>query len=276
MRPVDREAPRKTVEVHNMDAVTEWAVQMEVLTMKMDNLSKSVNMVHQLPYVCEGCGADHATTRCFLASTHVNQPEEVSIKNLEQQVGQIATVIANRPPGTLPSDIEKNPREQVLAVEVVNYATIELPSFTPANPVKAYLPKITVKKKVNEKNQVPTMGEESVEQSREAIDNDQKIVSDSTQFKANVLGTTLTPLLPFPQRLQKTNLEKQAMKFLEVLKKLKLGLGDPKAAFIILQLEDRSLKHPYGIVEDMLIKAKEFIFLADFIILDIDKAYQVQ
>ncbi|XP_022843304.1 uncharacterized protein LOC111366842 [Olea europaea var. sylvestris] len=43
----------------------------------------------------------------------------------------------------------------------------------------------------------------------------------------------------------------------------KLGLGVPKATSIILQLADRSLKHPYGIVEDMLIKA-ENLALLDF------------
>ncbi|XP_022855738.1 uncharacterized protein LOC111376959 [Olea europaea var. sylvestris] len=51
----------------------------------------------------------------------------------------------------------------------------------------------------------------------------------------------------------------------------KLGLGDPKAASIILPLADRSLKHPYKIVKDMLIKAEEFIFPADFKILDIEE-----
>ncbi|XP_022883559.1 uncharacterized protein LOC111400376 [Olea europaea var. sylvestris] len=55
----------------------------------------------------------------------------------------------------------------------------------------------------------------------------------------------------------------------------KLGLRDPKTVFIIVQLADRSLKHPYGIVENTLIKAVEFIFLADFINLDIEEAYQM-
>ncbi|XP_022876965.1 uncharacterized protein LOC111395199 [Olea europaea var. sylvestris] len=55
----------------------------------------------------------------------------------------------------------------------------------------------------------------------------------------------------------------------------KLGLGDPKAASIILQLAERSLKHPYRIVEDMLIKVGVFIFPTDFIILDIEEAYQM-
>ncbi|XP_022883520.1 uncharacterized protein LOC111400337 [Olea europaea var. sylvestris] len=197
MWPTDREAPRKTSGLHNVDAMTALAVQMEVLTMKMDNLSKSVNMVHQSPPVCEGCGADHASTRCPLASTHVNQFKEVSyalnfqrqqnnpfsntfnpgwknhpnfswsnnqgqeqgrsnqnkppgfqqqqqqgrrpsledllaqyitkteinfqnqqasIKNLEQQVGQIVAALSSRAQGTLPSNIETNLKEQVKAI----------------------------------------------------------------------------------------------------------------------------------------------------------------
>ncbi|XP_022860721.1 uncharacterized protein LOC111381202, partial [Olea europaea var. sylvestris] len=51
----------------------------------------------------------------------------------------------------------------------------------------------------------------------------------------------------------------------------KLGLRDPKVAPIILQLTDRSLKHSCGIVQNMFIKVGEFIFPADFIILDIEE-----
>ncbi|XP_022861537.1 uncharacterized protein LOC111381918 [Olea europaea var. sylvestris] len=43
----------------------------------------------------------------------------------------------------------------------------------------------------------------------------------------------------------------------------------------IPKLADRTLKHPYGIIEDMLIKTGEFIFPADFIILDIEEASQI-
>ncbi|KAL8100329.1 hypothetical protein AgCh_032544 [Apium graveolens] len=37
------------------------------------------------------------------------QSQAVSIKTLENQIGQIANALLNRPPGTLPSDIETNP-----------------------------------------------------------------------------------------------------------------------------------------------------------------------
>ncbi|XP_022899408.1 uncharacterized protein LOC111412718 [Olea europaea var. sylvestris] len=304
----------------------------------------------------------------------VMQNQQASIHNLENHMGQIAAALANKPQGALSNDTEKNPREQVLAVEVVNYATIELPSLTSTIPVKAYappfpfpqrlqrqptvepvqaittksgvqLPEITTKRKEIERTQTPGKGKEPMEQSEEAIEKGQLIVSDSQQLKTKVPSTSPIHPVPFSQRLQKTKLEKQAMKFLKVLKKLhvnilfidpiiqipnysnflkemltkemkmpehetiilskecsmiiqhrihpklkdpesftlpcsignlqvinclidsgasinlihlslygNLGLGDPKEASIILQLADSSLKHSYGIVEDMLIK----------------------
>ncbi|XP_022860049.1 uncharacterized protein LOC111380654 [Olea europaea var. sylvestris] len=293
MWPSDKEVSRKTTGIYNVDAVIALTAQMEAITRKLDSLTHSVNMVQTPTPKCASCGVDHITANCSLASTHIGQPanvsyaqnyqrqngpytynyhpslnkhpnyawvdnsdqvnqmrgnplaiqqkeekrqsleetviqnQQASIHNLEKQVGQIAIALANRAQGTLLSDTKKNPKEQVLAVEVVNYATIETPLIKPATPVQTYvlpipfpqrlqrqpkneqaqaittrsrvqLPEITVKKKGTEENRIPTSGKEQVGQ--------------------------------------------------------KLGLGDPKAASIILQLADQSLKHPYEIVEDILIK----------------------
>ena len=50
----------------------------------------------------------------------------------------------------------------------------------------------------------------------------------------------------------------------------KLGLIKAKLTIVMLQLVDRSLKHPRGIIEDVLVKVDKFIFLVDFIVLDIE------
>nr|XP_009789277.1 PREDICTED: uncharacterized protein LOC104236929 [Nicotiana sylvestris]XP_016442804.1 PREDICTED: uncharacterized protein LOC107768216 [Nicotiana tabacum] len=47
-----------------------------------------------------------------------------------------------------------------------------------------------------------------------------------------------------------------------------LGLGDPCPTTVILQLADRSLAHPEGVIEDVLVQVGSFIFPVDFIILD--------
>jgi hypothetical protein len=49
---------------------------------------------------------------------------------------------------------------------------------------------------------------------------------------------------------------------------LQLGLGELKHTSMTLQLADRSMKIPRGIVEDVLIKVDKFYFLVDFIVLD--------
>ena len=41
------------------------------------------------------------------------QSQAVSIKTLENQIGQIANALLNQPPGTLPSDTETNPGKKV-------------------------------------------------------------------------------------------------------------------------------------------------------------------
>ncbi|XP_043695157.1 uncharacterized protein LOC122645837, partial [Telopea speciosissima] len=47
-----------------------------------------------------------------------------------------------------------------------------------------------------------------------------------------------------------------------------LGLGELKPTKITLQLADRSVKVPKGMIEDVLLKVGEFIFPIDFIVLD--------
>jgi hypothetical protein len=49
---------------------------------------------------------------------------------------------------------------------------------------------------------------------------------------------------------------------------LQLGLGELKPTTMTLQLADRSVKIPWGIIEDVLIKVDKFYFPVDFIVLD--------
>ena len=47
-----------------------------------------------------------------------------------------------------------------------------------------------------------------------------------------------------------------------------LGIGNLNPTKIILQLADRSVRTPRGVVEDVLIQVDKFHFLVDFIVLD--------
>ena len=54
-----------------------------------------------------------------------------------------------------------------------------------------------------------------------------------------------------------------------------LGLGEARPSTVTLQLADKSLKHPRGVIEDVLVKVDKFIFSADFIILDMKEDKEI-
>ncbi|XP_024032154.1 uncharacterized protein LOC112094726 [Morus notabilis] len=55
----------------------------------------------------------------------------------------------------------------------------------------------------------------------------------------------------------------------------KLGIGETWLTIVTLQLADRSLAHPEGKIENVLVKVDKFIFPADFIILDYEADREV-
>ena len=55
----------------------------------------------------------------------------------------------------------------------------------------------------------------------------------------------------------------------------RLGLGEARLATVTLKLADRSLKHPRGVIVDILVKVDKFIFPADFIVLDMEEDKEI-
>ncbi|KAJ0969579.1 hypothetical protein J5N97_022456 [Dioscorea zingiberensis] len=51
---------------------------------------------------------------------------------------------------------------------------------------------------------------------------------------------------------------------------MQLGLATPKPTGMTLQLADRSVRRPKGLAEDVLIQINQFVFPADFVLLDVD------
>ncbi|XP_015940429.1 uncharacterized protein LOC107465957 [Arachis duranensis] len=51
----------------------------------------------------------------------------------------------------------------------------------------------------------------------------------------------------------------------------KLAIEDVKPTRMSLEMADRSLKIPNGVVENLLVKVRDFIFPADFVILDMEE-----
>jgi len=42
-----------------------------------------------------------------------------------------------------------------------------------------------------------------------------------------------------------------------------------------LQLANRSMKYPYGVAEDVIVKVEKFMFLVDFVVIDIEEDIEV-
>ena len=55
----------------------------------------------------------------------------------------------------------------------------------------------------------------------------------------------------------------------------RLGLGEAKPMIVTLQLADRSLKHPRGVIEGVLVKVDKFIFPTNFIVLDMEEDKEI-
>ena len=55
----------------------------------------------------------------------------------------------------------------------------------------------------------------------------------------------------------------------------RLGLSEARSTTVTLQLADRSLKHPKGVIEDVLVKVDKFIFPANIIVLDMEEDKEI-
>jgi hypothetical protein len=57
---------------------------------------------------------------------------------------------------------------------------------------------------------------------------------------------------------------------------LQLGLRELKPTSMTLQLADRSMKRPRGIIEDVLIKVDKLYFPMDFIVIDTEPVHNIE
>ncbi|XP_073152975.1 uncharacterized protein [Henckelia pumila] len=401
----ERNAVRRSAGMHQVDAFTSVAAQLEVMNKRIEELTLGQSAMRIQEVWCEKCGAEHFTKDCqtgnpsyqpdggmvnhvgnqnrprndpfsntynpgwrqhpnfswggqnnrsygnqnhgrqpqeekpsmeqmmqkFISSTETRmQNQDASIKNLENQIGQLAKALSSRELGILPSDTEKNPKKQVKADELRSGKKIEGERQS---------------KKESETDIPGTTAGKS---------------SNSTQTPTSESNIAIPS--PFPAALKKAKLDSQFAKFLEVFKKLninipfadalmkmpsyakflkeilsskrkleehamisltencsalvqnkippkqkdpgsfyipcvinevqfqkalcdlgasinlmpysvfrKLSLGEPKSTRMSLQLADRSIKYPRGIIEDVLVKVDKFIFLVDFVVLDMEE-----
>ena len=127
---------------------------------------------------------------------------KVSLRNLENQVGQLARNLSRRPHGGLPSNIEKNLIEEVNAVTLRNGRELEEIEREPR------------KKMEKDKKAV----EETLEIDKYESSKETPKVSEALKV------STYKPKIPLPARLKQQQPDQQFSKFLETFKKLHINI----------------------------------------------------
>ncbi|KAH9780125.1 hypothetical protein KPL71_007966 [Citrus sinensis] len=242
----------------------------------------------------------------FMTKTETTfQNQAASIRNLVVQVGQIANLLSSRQQGSLPRNTETNPREQVNAIvlwsgkqldepqkeakkvdegqakdttKVSKAINLEIPQPKLVAQVKAYVPPISFPQHALEQMLLYAKFMKEILSNKRKFEEHETVMltEDCTAILQNKLPPKLKDPRSFniPCTIGNTYFEKalcdlgasiNLMPF-SVFKKL--GLGEPNATTVTLQLVDRSIKYPRDIVEDVLVKVDKFIFPADFIVLD--------
>ncbi|XP_073120097.1 uncharacterized protein [Henckelia pumila] len=366
----ERSAARKSNGIHQVDAFTSVAAQLEVMNKRIEELSIGNSVMRVQEVWCEKCGAEHFTKdwwrqhpnfswsgqnnksygnqnygrqpqegkssleqmmQQFISSTETRmQNQDASIKNLENQIGKLAKTISSRDQGTLPSDTEKNPKEQVKEIELRSGKTVE-----PAPQVEKE-PELATSTRIAGKSSIPTLSPTSQEKivvppsfpvalKKAKLDSQfGKFLEVFKKLNINILFADALMQMPSYAKFlkeilsNKRKLEEHAMisltencsalvqnkiplkqknpgsfsipcvindiQFHKALCDLgasinlmpysvfrKLSLGEPKSTRMSLQLADRSIKYPRGIIEDVLVKVDKFIFPVDFVVLDMEE-----
>ncbi|XP_062118241.1 uncharacterized protein LOC133831846 [Humulus lupulus] len=130
-----------------------------------------------------------------------------SIRNLETQMGQLATLMANHAQGNLPSTTEVNPKENCKAITLRSGTNYEGPSEK--QPVEEV--------GQDQQAQAPTQEEKKHSEKKATEGISVKEVSPPISIEHHIK-------IPYPQRLRKNNMDKQFTKFLEVFKKLHINI----------------------------------------------------
>ncbi|XP_048229171.1 uncharacterized protein LOC125369889 [Ricinus communis] len=251
--------------------------------------------------------------------------QKASIQNLENQILQLSRMMAERQPGTLPSNTESNPREHAKAITLRLGKELPSPSMPFTNDdsdvqvdesKKEDKPEEKGKEAVEEKEDskkillrpyqrpipYPTkLNQDKVDQQfaisqmlkyakflKEILSNKRKLedlglvtwnAECSAVFQSKIpvkrcdLGSFTIPyfigdklkLLALADLGASINLMPSSL-----FEELRLSTSKLTSTRISIQLADRTVKYPKGVIEDVLVKVDKFIFLVDFVVMDMN------
>ncbi|CAN6566272.1 unnamed protein product [Malus baccata var. baccata] len=263
--------------------------------------------VSSMPNAQEACiicsETTHDITQCpnkdsypELVQEHVNMNLTASVGNLETQVGQFATMFNEREKGKFPSQSEQNPRgmEHCKVIrtlrsgksydnrEVVHHeAEVEEEELAESAPLAANLGQRLFLQ------QIPSYAKflkELCSKKKMFLEYEKVILTEQCNA---VLLHKLPPKKKDPASFT-ISCTIGSLEFHKVLIDLgasvnfmpysvfqKLGEGELKPTSVSLQLADRFVTYPLGILEDVIIKVDKFYLPADFIVLDMEEDKEV-
>ncbi|KAI3461839.1 hypothetical protein Pfo_018502 [Paulownia fortunei] len=231
------------------------------------------------------------------------QNQSATIRRLEVQIGQISSMLSARPQGSLPSNTEINPKETVQAITLrggKELPELERKITTPkelANEEVLKESDNTSSKKV-EKPQSKLFPDnpppylhinipfaDALEQTPSYLEEYETVTL--TEECSAILQRKLPPKLKdpwsftIPCTIGNLFFDKAlcvlgaSINLMPLSIFRKLGLGEAKPTTVLLQLADRSIKYPRGVIEDVLVKVDKFIFPTDFIVLDMEEDQEI-
>ncbi|XP_070029890.1 uncharacterized protein [Nicotiana sylvestris] len=158
-----------------------------------------------------------------------------TIKNIEMQMGQNSMSLNNRPHGTLPTDIQVNPKDQVpkqlMAVSLRNGSDLDIEQER-AREAKEAETLISVPIELDESTKLtevtvhPDQKESNIQMETEKeakIAHEPVVDVAADKDRSQMIGKKRPPA-PFPQRLAKYQKEEQYKKFLEMLKQIQVNI----------------------------------------------------
>nr|XP_009623091.1 uncharacterized protein LOC104114369 [Nicotiana tomentosiformis] len=232
------------------------------------------------------------------------------MRNLECQVGQLASAQNTRPVGALSSDTEANPKASINAVSLRNpaeEAVAEQPPPLVSRPPPPF-PQRLQKVKDNaayktfldilKKGQINIPLVDILQEVPKYAKYIKDIMANKrrlTKFETVALTEECSSRIQnkLPQKLKdpgsftiQISIGKHAVgralcdlgasiNLMPLSVFRQLGLGEPRPTTVIIQLTDRSPAHPEGVIEDVLVQLGSFIFPANFIILDYEPDQEV-
>ncbi|CAL8993306.1 unnamed protein product [Prunus brigantina] len=230
-----------------------------------------------------------------------NQNLQNAVNKLEVQVGQIASSLSNRASGTFPSQTEVGDANEEQE-DGENVEILQPPHGQPTGSTKQPLNapgKSTGPKVSSNANQVPIstnsfrpiapfpsrLSKSKKDQGfDEIMETFKKVQINIPLLRFQMLQRKLPPKLKDPGsfsipcivgdcKFQKALLDLGAsINLMPYHVYEKLNLGELQATSVSIQLADRTIRYPKGILEDVLVKVEELILPADFLVLEMEEA----